>query len=483
MKLKELLLGIDYKDIKGNINLDIESISQKTDEKNKDGLFFCYSGVKYDGHNFYQLAENMGAIVLIVEKFLPTKTTQILVENTRKVIGKVCDNFYGNPTKQLKIIGISGTNGKTTSSFVLGSVLKKAGYSVGIIGTNGVYINDKYEPSCLTTPDSTELYKIFNKMVKNKIEWVVMEVSAHALDLLKVYGIVFECSLFTNLSHDHLDYFKNMESYAKAKQILFTKKYSKNCVINSDDNYGLSFFENCDAPKFLYGVMRPSDCFAINIKMDFSGSSYIVNFKDDIIEVEQNLIGKFNVYNVLGVVSVCKVLGIKNEFIQSGIKELKTVEGRFQQVIKNPFDVIVDFAHTPDGLANVLKTAKSLCKGKIFCVFGCGGNRDAYKRAKMGLIATKFANTIIVTSDNPRFEDPQKIISQITSEIENKSNVFEIVDRTQAITYALSMASKGDVVLICGKGAEDYQEINGISYPFSDKEVVLKYFKKNLANN
>ena len=228
MKLKDLLSNIDYKEIRGEIELDIKSISQKTDEKNNDGIFFCYSGVKYDGHNFYQLAENMGAIVLVVEKFLPTKTTQVLVENTRKVIGKICDNFYDNPASRLKIIGVSGTNGKTTSSFVLESVFRKACLSVGIIGTNGVYLNGKYEPSCLTTPDPTELYKIFNKMVKNKIDWVVMEVSAHALDLLKVYGIVFECSLFTNLSHDHLDYFKNMETYAKAKQILFTKKYSKN---------------------------------------------------------------------------------------------------------------------------------------------------------------------------------------------------------------------------------------------------------------
>ena len=483
MKLKDLLKEVDYKEIKGNINIDIESISQNTDEKNINGLFFCYKGVNVDGHNFFQVAENMGAKVLIVERFLPTKTTQILVENTRKVIGKICNNFYNNPLSKLKIIGISGTNGKTTSSYIIKNIIKTANKSVGVIGTNGIYINDKFLPNILTTPDPPELYRIFNEMVKSKVEWVVMEVSAHALDLLKVYGIIFECSLFTNLTHDHLDYFSTMENYSKAKQILFTKKYSKNSVINTDDAYGTDFYEKCDTKKVSYGIMRPSDVFAINIKMDFSGSNYVVNYKDEIIEVEQSLIGKFNVYNVLGCISVCRLLDFSVADIKKGIKLLKTIEGRFQQIVKKPFDVVVDFAHTPDGLENTLKTAKALCRGKIYCVFGCGGNRDAFKRAKMGLIATKYSNMTIVTSDNPRFEEPKKIMAEIVSEISDKSRLYEIPDRKQAIVFALSMATKNDVVLICGKGAEDYQEINGVKYPFSDKEVVLKYFKKILVNN
>ena len=478
MKLKDLLNNIEYKEIRGSTNIDIESLSQKTDEENKNGLFFCYKGVEFDGHNFFQVAENMGAKVLIVERFLPTKTTQVLVENTRKIIGKISNNFYKKPLSKLKIIGITGTNGKTTSSYVLKNILETANKSVGIIGTNGIYINDKFVPSVLTTPDPIKLYSVFNDMVLSGVEWVVMEVSAHSLDLLKVYGIIFECSLFTNLTHDHLDYFLNMEEYLKTKEKLFKKEYSKLSVINCDDNYGLNIFNNCDTKKVSYGIMRPSDSFAINIKMNFGGSSYIVNFKDEIIEVEQNLIGKFNVYNVLGCITVCKALGFSNDDIKKGIKNLKTVEGRFQQIVKKPFDVVIDFAHTPDGLENILKTAKSLTKGKIWCVFGCGGNRDALKRSKMGLIATKYSNTVIVTSDNPRFEEPQKIISDITKEIKDKSRIYEIVDRQQAIILALTMAMKNDVVLICGKGAEDYQEINGVKYPFQDKEVVLKYFKK-----
>ncbi len=478
MKLKDLLNNIEYKEIKGSININIESLSQKTDEKNTNGLFFCYKGVNFDGHNFFQVAENMGAKALVVERFLPTKTTQILVENTRKVIGKICNNFYGSPLSKLKIIGITGTNGKTTSSYIIRNIIKASKKTVGVIGTNGVYINDSFVPSILTTPDPTDLYKIFDEMVKNMVEWVVMEVSAHSLDLLKVYGIVFECSLFTNLTHDHLDYFLNFENYANAKQILFTKKYSKNSVINIDDNYGLGFYDLCDTKKISYGIMRPSDAFAINIKMDFSGSSYVVNFKDEIFEISQNLVGKFNVYNVLGCIAVCKLLDFSTRDIKEGIRSLKTVEGRFQQVIKKPFDVIVDYAHTPDGLENILKTAKSLCKGKIYCVFGCGGNRDVTKRHKMGLIATKYSNITIVTSDNPRFEKPQKIIAEITEKIMDKSKIYEIVDRQQAINFALSIATKNDVVLICGKGAEDYQDIDGVKYPFSDKEVVLKYFKK-----
>ena len=478
MKLKDLLNNIEYKEIKGNINVDIESISQKTDEKNTNGLFFCYVGINFDGHNFFQVAENMGAKVLIVERFLPTKTTQVLVENTRKIIGKICNNFYNNPLSKLKIIGITGTNGKTTSSYILKSIIKESGKNVGVIGTNGIYINDIFMPSILTTPDPTKLYKVFKEMVLNNVDWVVMEVSAHSLDLLKVYGIVFECSLFTNLTHDHLDYFLNMEKYAQAKQILFTTKYSKISVLNVDDNYGLSFYDMCGTKKVSYGIMRPSDAFAINIKMDFSGSCYVVNYKDDVFEIEQSLVGKFNVYNVLGCIAVCRALDFSIKDIKEGIRSLKIVEGRFQQVAKKPFDVIVDFAHTPDGLENILKTAKSLAQGKIYCVFGCGGNRDVLKRAEMGLIATKYSNITIVTSDNPRFEKPQKIISDITRKIEDKSKIYEIVDRQEAINFALSLATKKDVVLICGKGAEDYQDINGVKYPFSDKEVVLKYFKK-----
>ena len=350
-----------------------------------------------DNHNFFQNAENMGAVVLIVERFLPTKTTQVLVKSTRKIIGKICDNFYSNPAEKLKIIGITGTNGKTTSSYMMSKILLKANKNVGVIGTNGVYINDKFMPSSLTTPDPIKLYQIFDAMVKSEVEWVVMEVSAHALDLSKVEGIVFEVAVFTNLTQDHLDYFKSMENYAKAKQKLFTKKFAKKCIFNIDSLYGRDFARNCDTEFLNYGLMGQSDISIANLKMNFSGSvfSVVTNNKD--FEVEQNLVGKFNVYNALGVVAASVAIGLSNEVISSGLRSLKSVPGRFELVSKKPCDVIVDFAHTPDGLANVLKKVKAIAKGKIFCIFGCGGNRDAGKRAEMGLISTLYSVLVIVT--------------------------------------------------------------------------------------
>ncbi len=478
MTLQNLLQNIDIVETQGNMDIDILDIMTDCESKCAGSVYFCYVGVNDDRHNYYDKAVESGARVLIVERFLPTGITQIKVKNVRQVIAKVCSNFYGNPDKKLKIIGITGTNGKTTTSYMIRSILQASGKKVGLIGTTAIYIDQIFYPTTLTTPDPKQLFNTFRQMLDSGIEYVVMEVSAHAIDLYKVYGVNFEVGVFTNLTQDHLDYFGTIDNYASVKQKFLTGMYCKNCIINVDDNYGKDYFHLCDCKKFTYAIMNPSDVFALNIKMSIKGSSFVVNIFDDILSCSINLAGKFNVYNALAAMTCCKVLGISNINIIKGIESLEQVDGRFNVLdIDTPFSVVVDYAHTPDGVENILKNIKALSKGKIITVFGCGGNRDSVKRPIMGQIATKYSNTTIITSDNPRFENPYDIISQIKAGTDITKEVFVLENRKEAIIKALDLAFINDVVVILGKGCEDYQEINGIKYPFSDSKVVFDYIR------
>ena len=369
----------------------------------------------------------------------------------------------------MKIIGISGTNGKTTSSYIIKNILKSAGKRTGVIGTNAVYIEDIFYKATLTTPDPHELFYIFDKMQKSGVEYVVMEVSAHALDLYKVWGVVFEVGLFTNFSRDHLDYFNTMEKYKDVKRMFFCKDYCKTCVFNIDDSVGREFFDFCNVNKISYGILNPSDVFAINLEMSIVGSKFVVNANDEIMYIDTSLAGKFNVYNILGAISVCSHLKISQDQIVAGIFTMPEVDGRFNRYAVGDKNVVIDFAHTPDGVENVLRTAKSLTKGNVVTVFGCGGNRDAGKRPEMGRIAQKYSDKVILTSDNPRFEDPYKIIADVQK---GATNAMVIENRTQAIITAITTAEKNSTIMILGKGAEDYQEIDGVKHPYSDKAVV-----------
>ncbi len=478
MTLDNLIKDIEVLQIVGDSNVKVEDIMTDCEITTQNAAYFCYQGVNVDGHNFFDQAVSNGAKVLFVERILPTDTLQIRVKNVRQIIAKVCSNFYHNPDKQLKIIGITGTNGKTTTSYILKSILHSANKSVGVIGTTAIYINDTFYPTTLTTPDPKQLFHTFRQMVDAGVEYVAMEISAHAIDLYKVYGVDFEVGVFTNLTQDHLDYFKDMSTYAATKQKFLTKSYCKNCVINVDDKYGRDYFHLCDTNKFTYAIMNPSDVFALNIKMDLEGSCFIVNLFDDILNCDIALAGKFNVYNTLGAITCAKILGIDNRSIIKGIENITQVAGRFNVLdINAPFKVVVDYAHTPDGVENILKNIKALTKGKIVTVFGCGGNRDTTKRPIMGQIATKYSDTTIITSDNPRFENPYNIIEQIKQGVDIKKDVFVIENRKEAIIKALNSAFLNDVVVVLGKGYEDYQEINGIKYPFSDSQVVYDYIK------
>lgn len=478
MEIKSLLKGINYQQ-KGSCK-DILSLQKKSSDVVKNGLFFCYKGVNFDGKDKIFEAINNGCVVVVVEEFVDIDICQIKIDNVRKNISKICSNFYENPDKQLKLIGISGTNGKTTTSYIIRNVLQTSGKKVGVIGTNAIYIGDICKRATLTTPDPQELFEIFDEMVKSSVEYVVMEVSAHALALYKLWGLKFEVGLFTNFTRDHLDFFETMENYKQAKKSFFCQDYCKKCVFNFDDNVGREFYEICDCKKYSYGLINPSDLFAINIEMDFDKSKFVVNFEDEILNVEVPLVGKFNVYNTMGAIAVCRLLNISCDSIVAGLFTMPAVDGRFNLYKVEGKNIVIDFAHTPDGVENILRAAKSLSKGRIITVFGCGGNRDRGKRSEMGRIAEKYSDKVILTSDNPRFENPFAIIEDI--KVGTKS--AEVIEnRKAAIISAIANATKNDTILILGKGAEDYQEIDGVKHPYSDKKVVDEYISFSKYNS
>ena len=476
MILKELLKGIKYLDVRGSIDVEIKGLSQKIDNVQEGFLFFCFKGVNNDGHDFINLAQDKGAVALIVEKFVQSPLPQILVKKTRNIMPKICNNFFGNIKEKLKFIGVTGTNGKTTTTHIIYNILNKSGKKAGLIGTNGVFFGKKKLPLNLTTPDTVELFYILNDMNTSSIEYVVMEVSAHAIALNKLKGLKFEVGLFTNLTQDHLDYFKTMHNYALAKLKFLNKSYCKHIILNTDDDYGKLFKKLINANMTTFALDNPADCFAIDINLNLHNTSFVANVKDDILIINSPLPCLFNVYNLLGAIICCKELGINNNSIISSIKELSLIEGRMNAYkLSCQATAIIDFAHTPDGLEKVLLNLKDIKEaGNIITVFGCGGNRDKLKRSKMGEVASIYSDKIILTNDNPRYEKPQDIINDIIKGIKNKP--FEVeINRKKAIEKAIEQAKPNDIILIAGKGAENYQEINGIKHKYNDKNVLKKY--------
>ncbi len=480
MNLKTLIKNLKVIKTKGDLNLEISSLSQKVENCKQNCLFFCYKGVKFDAHNFVKDAEKNGAVALIVERFVQSSLPQILVKNARSFLAKVCLAFYKGVLDNLKIIGVTGTNGKTTTATLVYNILNTAGKTAGLIGTNGVFFGGNFIKSNLTTPDIINLFEIFNKMKESGTEYVVMEVSAHSIDLKKIDGIKFEVGIFTNLTQDHLDYFKNMHKYALTKLKFLQKKYCKNVIINTDDDYGRLFFKLSNSNVFGCGIKNPAQNFAMDIKTSFFGTNFLINIFDNVLEINSSLIGMFNVYNTLFACTCAKILGVELDDIYRGILNTKKIDGRMNYYkLNNGAFAVVDYAHTPDGLQNVLETLNQLkCNKKIITVFGCGGNRDKLKRPQMGKIASILSDFVLVTSDNPRYENKNEIIKDITREITLKNFLVE-ENRRLAIKKAVEMTKKGDIVLIAGKGAEDYQEIKGKKVFFSDSKELTKYVSNN----
>ncbi len=479
MKLYEIIANMKFIGIKYYQDTEIESLTCSADEKCSNSIYFCIKGLNHDGHNYAKEAIKNGAVCLVVERFLDLPITQICVENSRSAMSYISSVFYATYKSKMKFIGVTGTNGKTTTTFLIREILTNLNYKVGLIGTEGVYINNLMLPAMLTTPDPIVLHKLIREMEDNGCEYCVMEVSAHAIALNKIDNIYYDVIALSNITKDHLDFFITMENYIKCKASLFDLRHAKLGVVNTDAKYSKEIVKKANLDILTVG--KDGELNIISSSNNLNGSDFEIEYKSNKYSGHTNLIGEYNIANVCLALGVLAGLGFDLQDLLSVIDKTKIeVPGRFNVLnIDTDYTVMIDYAHTPDGIKNVLNGVKSLPHNKIITIFGCGGNRDKTKRKDMGEIATKLSDIVIVTSDNPRDENPDLIIDDIMENISEKDAV-RITDRREAIEYGLSVAQEGDFVVILGKGAEDYQEIKGVKYPYSDYQVVNNYNKINL---
>ena len=479
MKIEEILKGSTYTVLSGDESIEINN-PQYDSRKIKCGdMFFAIGGFNVDGHNFISKAIENGAKAVVVEKdvTLVEGITFIKVESGRRALAIAASNFYNNPSKKMKIIGITGTNGKTTSAFMLKGILEAKGYKVGLIGTIANYIGNKEIHTEKTTPESLELQKLFKDMVDSDIDYCVMEVSSHSLDLDRVYGIEFSQGIFTNLTQDHLDFHKTFENYFNAKSKLF--KICKHSVVNVDDSYGIKLLEKINSRVTTYSIEKESDLKGTDINLESTGIIFNLKVNEKVYKVQLPIPGRYNVYNALGCIGAALDEGIDMDTIVEGLSKV-TVPGRCENLtlgMNLGFQVIRDYSHTPDSLKNILENLRELTKGKLICIFGCGGDRDRTKRPIMGEIGTELSDIAIITSDNPRSEDPYMILEDIKAGVE-KSNYKLIENRREAIKTALLLGEKDDIIVIAGKGHETYQILKNETIHFDEKEVVLELIEE-----
>ena len=479
MKLYDIISNLKFIGIKNFQQLEIDALSCDSKDKLENGIFFCIKGINTDGHNFAPESIKNGAVCLVVERYLDIPITQILVENVRVAMSYISSVFYETYKSKMKFIGMTGTNGKTTTTFLIREILQKMGKKVGLIGTQGVYINNLMLPPTLTTPDPINLHKIIKDMENNGCEYCVMEVSAHAIALNKIDDIHYDVVGLSNITKDHMDFFLNMENYIKCKSSLFDVHHAKSGVINIDAKFCKEIAKKANIEITTIGNLGDFD--VSNITQQFRGTSFKIEHNGKQFACSTNMLGDYNISNLTMATAILTRLDFNLKEIISIIKNCEFfVPGRFN-ILKadTDFRIIVDYAHTPDGIKNVLTTIKKLPHNKIITVFGCGGNRDQTKRSEMGEIAVKLSDHVVVTTDNPRDENPEMIIDEIVKNID-ENEVVRITDRKSAIEYALSVAKPDDIVVILGKGAETYQEIKGIKVHFSDYEVVDNFFKYSL---
>lgn len=470
MKLYELLNGIETKTDYIQ-NPEITMVTDDSRNVRNSSAFVCIKGSKDDGHSFAKKALEKGAAVVICERDLGIKNS-IIVENTREAYALMCANFYGNRHKQMKMIGVTGTNGKTTTTFIIKRVLEQNGYKVGVIGTLGAWIGTEHYPTQFTTPNPSVLHRLFYMMRLAGCDACVMEVSSQALAKLRVYGIDFDIGVFTNLSPEHLDYHLDMEKYAKAKTMLM--KSSRLCVINADDSYAELMKKSAGGKALTYAIDSTADFFASDITLSRNGVDYTLNSPKGSFKIDYRSVGSFSVYNSMAAFTVAEIMGLNTERTLKALAEADNIRGRMEKIQNNRgINLFIDFAHTPDSLENVLKTLKKLYDGRLIVVFGCGGDRDRSKRPLMGQVAVKYADITYVTSDNPRTEEPEAIIDDIVSELESNLYVKE-ADRTKAIREAIMQARAGDTVIIAGKGHENYQIIGNEKFRYDEREIIRK---------
>lgn len=473
MKLSKLIKNLKVKSLINFNDFNIKNLSISSKSIDKNGLFFAIKGNNVNGEDYVFEAVKNGAVAVVTESQLLVDIPQIIVEDVRIAMALICKVFYNNCDTKLKIISVVGTNGKTTTSTIIYKILQESGKNVGLIGTNGVYMNDLYLPNNFTTPDTIDLFYIFNQMASFNIEYVIIELSAHAIYYNKMFGVKNEITVFTNITPEHLDFFGTFENYAKVKCDYFNKLNTKECVVNVDDEYGKSIAYNCNVPCVSYGLAYPANAFAIDIKTSINGSSFIVNVENDVLKVSTNLVGDYNVYNILASITVAKMLKISNEIILKSLKKIN-VPGRWEVFdFKNNNKVIVDYAHTPDGFEKVLSLIKSLRpKSKIITVFGCVGYSNKQKRESMGKVASKYSNYVVLSEDNLCGENFEDVCDDITLTVPN----VRIPNRKDAVTYAYGMLNKNDTLVLLGKGNESYQK--GIDNIYYNEIEVVKELQK-----
>lgn len=472
---------IDNDWVKEHEDIDITGIAYDSRNVLRGNIFVCVKGFETDGHKFAKKAEENGAALIVAEDKVDVDIPVWYVDNSRRALASLSAKFYDDPSKKFKLIGVTGTNGKTTTTYLIKSILEAAGKNVGIIGTNENIIGDKVlvtKSTTPTTPNSLELQQLFAEMVEGGAEYVVMEVSSHALELDRVYGCHFDVGIFTNLTQDHLDFHKTMENYLNAKAKLFD--ISTQGVLNYDDASVRSIKDGKSCDFLTVGFDEGCDLRASDLKITARGDEFNVNYNGKTYPVKLQIPGKFSVYNAICAAGAAIKLGFNMEEIQRGLSEANGVLGRVEVVpTDTDYTVIIDYAHTPDGLENIIKSVKEFAKGRVITLFGCGGDRDATKRATMGEIAGRLSDYSIITSDNPRTEDPISIVAMIEQGMRDSGGEYTvIVDRRKAICYALDFAKADDVIILAGKGQETYQIIGKEKHDFDERTVVWNYLNK-----
>ena len=479
MKLKELLRGLEILESNADFEMNIEAVAYDSRKVTPGSLFVAITGFASDGNRFIPMALEKGAAVVVTAKKPESDIPYVLVTSDRYALAMIGTNFYGHPAESMTMIGVTGTNGKTSVTLLLKHVLEKAqGAKVGLIGTMENLVGDEVIPTERTTPESFELQALFARMRDAGCTHVVMEVSSHALTLDRVGGVHFDVAAFTNLTEDHLDFHKTMDAYCDAKAELFAR--CGKAVINADDPYAPRMMEKATCPVTTYSLHGGALC-AKNLELHAEGISFDAVSEAETAAVRLGIPGKFTVYNALAVLGIADALGISMEDAAAALATAKGVKGRIEVVPTptTPYSVLIDYAHTPDGLENVLTSVKDFCKGRVIAVFGCGGDRDPIKRPIMGRIGVTESDFAIITSDNPRTEDPMAIIEDILKGVSEEQGDYIVVpERRNAIRYAMDIAKKDDIIILAGKGHETYQEINGVKHHLDEREEVAAHLQE-----
>jgi UDP-N-acetylmuramoyl-L-alanyl-D-glutamate--2,6-diaminopimelate ligase len=503
MKLSQLIKNLDIINLSADATGDVSTLCYAADKCEEGSMFVAISGLKHDGHDYIADAASCGARYIVYEKDIqiPFGLKAIKVTSSRRALGVLAKNYFGNPSARLCLIGVTGTNGKTTTTYFLESILAQAGCKCGVLGTVNYRYNNKTYPAPNTTPESYEMQRILRAMVDEGITHVIAEVSSHAIDLKRIDDCDFDLGVFTNLTHEHLDYHLTMENYFQAKKRFFAevlpqskKVHPQKMIINGDDKWGRIILKDLTLPALTYGMEENDAVKAKSYELSLAGIKADIDLAGEIISIQTPLVGKFNIYNILAAAAVAKALQIPKALIKTGIENLSCVPGRLERIDSSSgFTVLIDYAHKPDALKQVLQNLAEFKKKRIITVFGCGGNRDTGKRPLMGEAATFYSDLTIVTSDNPRLEDPLAIIAEIEAGIDHckiqkitpdnvkvndDAHSYTVIsERRKAIETAINVAKQGDIVLIAGKGHEDYQILGTNKIPFDDRVVVTQTLK------